>query len=348
MKRALGLAILALALGTTLGCGPQFDPSNEIKSLRVLGLKKDEPYAQPGQTVNMQLLWHDAKGRSDIQRLFLGGCVNPPGDLFYGCFAQYGEYAARGELPPLGDQDTFQVTLPDDIISGRRGMVAPGQRRYGLYIVFFALCAGSIQLAMDAGAPSDGSTGLPIRCLSDDGEALGSDDFVVGYSSIYSFENVDNDNPVFSRDASGQGHFLIAGERAPADCLGEACQGAPAVEVDCGAPGETRCIKACKDDGDASCPAIHVAPGIEPIVENDDVTSELVGSDVTEQMWVNYYIDRGAISEVRLLNDSTSGWNDEYRGQLRAPKEPGPLQVWAVAHDNRGGMEFSRITLQVE
>jgi hypothetical protein len=48
-----------------------------------------------------------------------------------------------------------------------------------------------------------------------------------------------------------------------------------------------------------------------------------------------------------LLNDSTSGWNEKYRAELRAPKDAGPLQVWAVVHDNRGGMEFSRVTLGV-
>ena len=107
MKASL-LLVAALALFAGLGCGPQFDPGNEIKTLRVLGVKKDKPYAQPGEDVNLQLLWHDPKGRSDaeIQRAFIGGCVNPPGDLYYGCFAQYGQ---AGGLPPLGAGDTFRV-----------------------------------------------------------------------------------------------------------------------------------------------------------------------------------------------------------------------------------------------
>jgi hypothetical protein len=83
-------------------------------------------------------------------------------------------------------------------------------------------------------------------------------------------------------------------------------------------------------------------------VELDDVSSRLFGTDVTEQMWVNYYVDRGSMSEVRLLNDATTGWNAKYRGELRAPKSPGPLQIWSVIHDNRGGMEFARVTLQVK
>jgi hypothetical protein len=343
-SRASLLLAGALSLLTAVGCGPQFDPGNEIKTLRVLGVKKDKPYAQPGDDVNLQLLWHDPKGR-DVQRVFLGGCVNPPGDLYYGCFAQYGQAAAQSGSLAIGIGDTFQVSLPSDIISSRPAL-EPGQPRYGLYIVFFAVCAGTLDFPKSTGTP-DGSSGLPIRCLDDAGEPLGSEDFVVGYSSIYSFENVSNENPSFTVDDTGQGQFTVADKALAADCVGDACQGTAAVDVDCDAQPE-RCIETCADDGDPSCPAIDVKPAIDQKVEKDAVSSKLFGTDVTEQMWVNYYVDRGGISQVRLLNDTNSGWNEKYRGKLYAPKTAGPLQVWAVIHDNRGGMEFSRITLGVK
>jgi hypothetical protein len=330
-----------------LGCGPQFDPGNELKTLRVLGVKKDKPYALPGEDVNLQLLWHDAKGPRDVQRAFIGGCVNPPGDLYYGCFAEYGRSAAAGELPELAGGDTFKVTLPKDIISSRAGQ--EGQQQYGVYIVFFAVCAGELGFDTNATSSSVGSGGLPVRCLDENGEALGSDDFVVGYSTIYSFEDASNKNPVYTLDSEGKTQFEIAGSRIEADCVGEACQATPAVEVDCDAA-PARCIDSCDDDGDSGCPEIEIKPAIDEAdnVELDDVSSRLFGSDVTEQMWVNYYVDRGSMSQVRLLNDATTGWNAKYRGELRAPQAPGPLQIWSVIHDNRGGMEFARVTLQVK
>ncbi len=347
MSRGL-LLLGAASLLTAVGCGPQFDPGNEISTLRVLGVKKDKPYAQPGEDVSLQLLWHDAKGPRDVQRAFIGGCVNPPGDLYYGCFAEYGQSAASGQPPAFALGDTFSVTLPKDIISSRP---APdeGRERYGLYIVFFAVCAGTLSFDMSSDGSSIGSTGLPVRCLDEDGQALGSDDFVVGYTSIYSFQGTDNANPAFAVDDSGTARFEVAGANVEADCLGEACQGAPAVEVDCESTPE-RCIDACADDGDDACPEIEIKPAIDEQdnLERDDVSSRLFGNDVNEQMWVNYYVDRGSMSQVRLLNDATSGWNEKYRGELRAPKEPGPLQVWSVIHDNRGGMEFARVTLQVK
>jgi hypothetical protein len=343
MKRASLLLTAALALASAQGCGPQFDPSSEVTTLRVLGVQKDKPYAQPGDTVNLQLLWHDPKGRSDVQRVFIGGCVNPPGDLYYGCYEAFARSQAAGNIPIAFD-DKFTLTVPDDIISGRGGSVEPGQTPYGVYIVFFAVCAGQLTLAMDTAARSGA---LPVRCLDEDGAPLGSEDFIIGYSSIYSFEGVSNANPSFSVDDAGVGEFLVAGKAVPADCLGAACQTAAPVEVDCADEPE-RCIKPCADDGDGSCPAIDVAPAIDRIVERDDVSSDLFGTETSEQMWINYYVDHGSISEVRLLNDATSGWNAKYRGQLRAPKDPGLLQLWSVAHDNRGGMDFARVTLRVE
>lgn len=347
MKRAPLLWLGALAIWGTVGCGPEFDPSNELKSLRVLGVKKDKPYALPGEEVDLQLLWYDAKGPREVQRAFIGGCANPAGDLFYGCFPQYAELAAKGQLT-LGDGDQFKVTLPDDIISSRADQIEPGQSASGLYIVYFAVCAGRLSIDMQAGAqPTTGSEGLPIRCLDENGKPLGSDDFVVGYSSIYAFDDAVNTNPSFVVDDDGKTRFEVAGQSLIADCVGVDCQTTPAVEVSCDDEPE-RCVELCKDDGDASCPKIEVKPDILQEIETDDVSSRLFKTTVTEQMWVNYYVDRGAMSEVRLVNDSNSGWNPKYRGELRAPKDTGPLQIWAVVHDNRGGMDFTRITLGVK
>lgn len=345
MKRASLLALCGASLFGAAACGPEFDPSNELKTLRVLGVKKDKPYAQPGDDVELQLLWHDPQGPRAVQRAFIGGCVNPPGDLYYGCFEQFAKLAAAEQPLPLGAGDQFTVTLPNDIISSRPA-AEPGQPKYGLYIVFFAVCAGTLRFDTN-GSPDVGSEGLPIRCLDANGKPLGSDDFVVGYSSIYSFTDVENRNPAFSVDADGKSQFEVAGTRIEADCVGEACQGAPAVEFECDEAPE-RCIEPCHDDGDASCPDILVEPSIERAVEDDAVSSMLFGTTVSEQMWVNYYVDRGGVSEVRLVNDATTGWNDKYRGELHAPKDPGFLQLWAVVHDNRGGMDFTRVTLRVK
>jgi hypothetical protein len=81
--------------------------------------------------------------------------------------------------------------------------------------------------------------------------------------------------------------------------------------------------------------------------EPDDVARLRDGSDVTEQMWINYYADDKVEmgTAVKLLNDATTGFNDDHGTTLKAPKEAGEFRVWAVAHDSRGGASWARLRL---
>ena len=86
------------------------------------------------------------------------------------------------------------------------------------------------------------------------------------------------------------------------------------------------------------------------------------GHALLAQMWVNYYADSTRIAHcvgpsdarqcpagegVAQLNDATLGWREEHGTDLIAPKEPGPVHVWAVVHDNRGGAEWARVRFQI-
>jgi hypothetical protein len=80
-----------------------------------------------------------------------------------------------------------------------------------------------------------------------------------------------------------------------------------------------------------------------PNAEPDTLSVLAYGRSGIEQMWIRYYVDRGrASSEVRLLNDSQLGWNDDYGTNLRIPNEEGPVTIWAVTYDNRGGQNWVR------
>jgi hypothetical protein len=205
---AAGLALLLL--GAT-GCAPEFAEVSEIETLRVLGVKKDKPYAAPGEEVTLSMLWSDGSpdaGRP-IKRAWLAGvCTNPVGDSFVGCFQAASElFAGEGgeggpaEIPDgpidltpfLPEGDTVTFTIPEDIISERAGSLPPGQVPYGLSMVFFFACAGE-RFVLDPSARSL----FPIICEDADGNALGPDDYVAGYSSIYAYEDIRNDNPIVS------------------------------------------------------------------------------------------------------------------------------------------------------
>jgi hypothetical protein len=352
-------AIFGLCL---VACGPGFDPPSELHSLRVLAVQKDKPYAEPGETVNLQMLWEDASlsaGRP-VTVAWSSPCIDPEGDLYYLCFADNGLFASS--TPVLGDSTT--ITLPKDIISRRP---PPSQTRnapYGIAYVFFAACAGTL-----TPIPATSSTTFPIGCKDADGNLLGSDDFVAGYTAVYSFAGFSNNNPLISGFEVG-GKTLAATQFCQgADCLAQAGSNTPADDIDCTGD-DPRCIPSCAADGDSSCTGWSVHPVLEqdaklldadgkpvlvegdPVLPNQDidtVSSKLVGRHLGEQMWINYYTDQGSFkSPVRLLNDASAGWNNDYGTQFYAPKAPGLVRVWGVAHDNRGGVAWAGVTLKIQ
>ena len=331
-KKPSALSFVAFA-ALCAGCAPSFDPPSELQTLRVLAVQKDRPYAFPGEDVTLSMLWHDAKaapGR-EVQTAWIGGCVNPPGDLYQGCFSVFASPDAEVTFE-IGGDDHFTVTIPDDVVRQRQ----PGQYSYGLSYVFFAVCAGTIELAPE-------QEGLPLRCVSDAGQVLGADDFVVGYTAIYSFEEFGNANPIVTG-------FQFQGQDVTEDCIDLACLDAPIVEpTNCDQEGAP-CVPACPEDGEPECQKYQVMPVVSmDSVEPDEVSAATYDADFMEQIWINYYVDHGSISpSAKLVNDATKGWNPEQQGDFRAPKDPGPAAVWAVVHDNRGGVSFTRFTISVQ
>ncbi len=335
-----------------LGCGPDFDPPSELHSLRVLTVEKDVPYAQPGDTVNLQMLWQDASPLAGPDRpisiAWSPPCFDPPGDLYYACFSDADTIGGMTKQEP-GNPEHTSFVVPTDIIS-RRPPVTDGSKNppYGLTYVFFAACAGQLTLL-----PTAGGTDFPIGCKDAQGKLLGADDFVAGYTSIYSFEGFSNNNPVIS-GFEFRGQPLDSGFCLKDDCL-PLDGSAPPVDIDCDDPEQApRCVPTCADDGDvAKCPGYAFRPTLDKNdphnQDQDDVSAQLLGRDVGEQMWINYYSDAGGFkSPVRLLNDATNGWNDDYGTDFYAPKNPGLLRIWAIAHDNRGGTAWSGITLKAQ
>ena len=341
MRRDLTI-LLALCVA---GCGVEFDPQSEVRSLRVLAVQKSAPYAAPGEDVELSMLWYDGspKAPRNVQVAWITGCFNPPGDSFFGCGEVFGASAEGSSgggglgLPPgvsVGFGDTFSFQMPSDVISSRPPPTDPNVPRYGLAFVFFATCAGTL------GEAPPGQLTFPLACYDAQGEPLGPDDFVAGYSSVYAYDSLRNANPVVTG-------FSFAGREVTPSCIGAACLTTPAKAVDCDA-GDP-CVNACADDGDESCPDTPMALRIDRAsAELDEVSKIAYGRNFTEQMWLRYYVERGAVkSDVKLVNDAIKGWNDDFSTEFRAPKEKGVMSIWAAVHDNRGGVEWARIEVGI-
>jgi hypothetical protein len=235
-----------------------------------------------------------------------------------------------------GYGERFSFRMPSEIVSSRPHAPHDPSPPYGMAYVFIALCAGELRLEESSG-------GFPLACY-EGGQRRDSRDFVAGYTAVYAYADPDIGNANPSIDG-----LLINGEEAAVDCIGMDCSGviSPASEEPgtCTAPNR---LKWCPDE--KHCNPVAIKPVIDQSqpAENDAVLGVIRGGQFAEQMWINYYVDRGTLSkDLRLLNDATTGWNPEYGGELK-PTQKGTAHVWAVAHDNRGGAEWLRTTVCID
>jgi hypothetical protein len=368
-------AALVGALGLTalgqVSCSSAFEPESAIQSLRVLGVRVDQPYAKPGTKVRLDMLYFDGSRRAfdaqgkrtrEVSVLWIGGCHDPAGDLYYGCFpilaqqfAQIGGGAgAAGSAgapaggPPggpnlldlIGTGSSFQLAIPEDIISRKpaaeiEALKAQGNTPYGLSYVFYAVCGGDIKQA----APGQTKNGLPLACFDKQtGEQLGDDDFVIGYTPIYTYDAFSNKNPVIDG-------LTFEGARS----MNVACSDKTpcAAGTTCGSQGV--CIPVvpyCTERKQADCPTYEIKPVMSPDknVELDSAAPpDSSGRTPEEVIWVAYYVSDGTVDqELKLVNDANKGWNSEQETKWSAPNAPaGESRVWVVAHDNRGGTAWT-------
>ena len=329
---AAAAASLSLSLLVGGGCAANFDTAATVNTLRILGVQKDKPYAQPGDEVNLAALWIDANEEraGEVTFWWMAGCVNPPGDLYYRCFQDLDP--SKGTF---GTGNEFKVTIPEDIISSRPPPKDPGIVPYGIEYVFFAACAGELKpVPVEA---SGGSPTLPFGCFDKEtGEELTQNDFVAGYTAIYAYDELTHKNPTISG-------FEYVGDPIIPDCIGLGCVTAEP-EAELGCADVEICVPACEAQDD-TCPSFPIAPIItRPAVEEGDRT--IAGR---EQIWVAY-LSNGATftKELTLVQDPNAGWIADYSTKFYAPAEPGLIYIWAVVRDSLGGQNWVRVSVLVQ
>lgn len=254
-----------------------------------------------------------------VQIVWIGGCFNPLGNQYYGCYSQLAESLGAAQEDPasfaklVGLGSSFNLEIPADIISGHPA--AEGQTPNGLAFVFFAVCAGEVRPA------EPGPDGLPLGCFDPETDArLGADDFVPGYASLYSFDGIRNTNPVLTA-------FKVNG-----------------VEIaETEHPSFPRCTS-------ANCSEIDIQAVVDPAsVEPNPLSPDKNGNPQGEMMWVDYYTTDGKLkSESRLVNDATTGFNADHGTKLTMPAEAQDLHLFGIAHDSRGGVQWMHRVIRVE
>jgi hypothetical protein len=228
---------------------------------------------------------------------------------------------------------------------------------------------------------TNATLGFPLICKDEKGTALNADDFIAGYTEEYVYgDGSANKNPVIEDsftfgdttykvrptidDAKDKGitdptvRAAAAAAAAEAFCLNDDCVPVTTGTSSTPVPSPNACngdysalvphVTACSDH----CPSYELKPGMDPAKNNDvDTFTSAGGSSVSEQMWIDYYADRGEFKgSARSLRDTTLGWFDDHGQKWKPPASAaaGPVLLWAVVHDNRGGAAWLRVQVCID
>jgi hypothetical protein len=328
VKIAAPVALLSLALS---GCGTNFDPPSLVESVRLLAIAADEPYAAPGDTVNMTALAFDGRADKPLRLTAAAGqpspmqvywvpvvCPDPPGDAYFACYPAFGALLSPGvdltSLLTAGPRFSFR--MPEDIVT-KHPRPRSGSA-YGVVVVFAMACAGHVQLV-------DPSTGTlppapPLGCFDDTGKELGPNDSVFAYAQVFSFaDGRTNANPVITG--------LTFGDN-PVD------------------PVQGITVTHCPPTGKCASTALDTTVPSSSW-ELDPADPSASGTALHEEIWVNYFVTAGGVANSALLYEAMAG-KLANPVQLTPPTTAGEQVLWAVLRDNRGGVSWLQVPLHVE
>jgi hypothetical protein len=351
-QRPLALA-LALALAPLCAaCEEELEPGSSLSGVRVLAVKASEPYAAPGETVKLEMLALDqAPGRlrpdgspRPLEVVWFDGCVNPDSALFYSCYPAltraldeaFGGVAApldgSAPLPPFITRGPARdLAVAADALATAPPAL-PGEPPRGREFAFFAVCGGRVEYA-----PGNDQVGIPIRCADPaSGASLGAEDFVFGFAPLTVIEGQRNAHPVVEG-------VLVDGAPPPAaSCAGD--EGCGAGER-CGSAGMCLRIIARCDEGEAAdCDEHQIEPLLAPgASEPDPLASGFDGRAEVESVFVRFYATDGRFTRGVTSIVSTDGaTTDEPYGLFTGyGAAAGEARVYAVVHDNRGGVGWT-------
>jgi len=235
---------------------------------------------------------------------------------------------------------TFRFVVPPNAISSHP--VVPGTTPYGLLMAFNFACAGQLQLLPLSGNPQ----APPLGCVGANGQLVGPDSYVFGYTRVYAYEadagvSGVNTNPVVdcidvegasaSGSAAGDagslcaGMFQLAGEAPSWTSL-------PVTIPGCSA-------------GQTQCPHIKIGAHVTP------ESWEPVANGLHEEIWADYYSTFGTFThDATLLYDPMAGLIGPPKvtdTEFDPPVGPADGYVWIVVHDNRGGAVWVTVPVHV-
>lgn len=358
--RTVAWLLVGVSAWMSSSCAPSgFQDASLVTSVRILASAAAEPYAKPGDTVNLQVLAVDGRTNPAVPMTIYWlpfVCENPPNDAYFGCFEQIaGGGSARGadggvgaaadggggfaggdgglikagvDLTPfLPTGPTYAFKMPADAVTSHPAM--PGIAvPYGLAILFNMACAGHVEIV-----PLDPSNAnpqqVPIGCFDANHKQLGPDDWVLGFTRVYAYDDAVNASPAISSvDIRGMTHTVKSGPLAYMT--------------------DTLMTSHCT----GTCTKIPIGPSVP--ATSWEVQSQLgSGNQSHEEIWADFFATFGKFdNDARLLFDSTRGslggasvTDNNFTPPTTATPSDG--FIWIVVHDNRGGASWVTVPVHL-
>jgi hypothetical protein len=351
------VAALALACNDVSWPDPQY-----IDSLRVLAARGEPPALAPNETTELSLFCADGRGgpksdpTCDIETAWFGECNNPQRNDPKKCFDTYRNWGKRLS-PTVSDTPVeqwprgfsfgpkLQFRAPEDILkyeleaSGQTSNPATDEAsdqriRYGNSYVYFAACAGKLV------AERDVDERLPVACVDpDSGKRLGQDRFVVGMTTLYSYEGLTTRNPelVDRRFVDSRINAPLS-EQACSDT--EACpSGFACSENHVCLPSVPPCDEKTSHRCEWHCFQFGVTKDSFRLFQTDGVALP----SPTKSLWVDFFTNAGTLPDDSAFSLPPPGADDDTARHAclywRAPSIPTEnAHLWVVIRDDRGGV----------
>jgi hypothetical protein len=323
MKHALFLALLLLA------CADTEPPANQVSGVRILATSADKPFAKPGESVTLNVLAVDGRATqtAPMRTYFLPvPCVNPERDDVEKCFATLAKnYPIRTNLNArFVEGPTVTLALPNDIIDTHAP--APFGLPYGIAYGFVIACAGHIERIeyKDTSAFTP-----PFGCFNEQGELLSKDDYVFAHARVLAYADLRNANPVLD---------VVTVNGKALDESGFS-------------------LSRCFESDERNCTKSKVDAQIAESAQELDFTSSPAGSgsivQEREQLWVSYFVTSGKMeSDLSVIYDAQDGKLPKTENGLFVKDGTGTAtragMLYAVAHDNRGGVSWRQFPFTIQ
>ena len=337
-----------IACFSLMGCNNiNWPEENYVDSLRVLGVKAEPASVGPGESTKLTLLCGSgARGGAstpdcNVEVAWFADCANPPENNPTHCFSHYQTLFKSPGLR-LSDAEaskdsvfkispTYELTMPSTILKNR--VTFAGKTvRYGTSYVYYAVCDGTFYSA----GPS--KERLPVECRDrHTGEKLDQSRFVVGRTTIYSYDVIKNTNPIIERFYFDETTVPLVKCRENQDCGNN---------FECHEEGVCAPVVApCNPQNPSACIPHALALQVTRDSFYPKTLDDTVIYSVEKSVWVTYYTNAGNTpteSTYGLAPQTDSQFHPNLANAFwRAPNySTNQAYLWFVVRDDRGGQAW--------